>query len=64
MADELDTSNKFMVGVSGAHIVMLRPPRGSITKDDALNLAAWLVALADDTPPHKFLSVMEAVQNT
>ena len=62
MADEFDTSNKFMVGVSGAHIVMLRPPRGSITKEDALNLAAWLVALADEGD--KFPAQLEAVQNT
>lgn len=62
MADELDTSNRFRVGVSGAHIVMLRPPRGSITKEDAINLAAWLVALADDGD--KFRATLEAVENT
>ncbi len=62
MADELDTGNKYMVGVSGAQIVMLRPPRGTITKSDALNLAAWLVALSDDND--KFPAILEAVQNT
>lgn len=50
--------------LSGARIVLLNPPRGSFTEDDALNLAAWLVVLADDTPTHKFLTIMEAVQNT
>lgn len=48
MADELNTENRYAVGVSGANIVILRPPRGSMSKSDALNLAAWIVALADN----------------
>lgn len=64
MADELDSGNKFGVGVSGARIVILKPPTGTITKDDALNLAAWLAVLADGRPPYKFTSLLEAVQNT
>lgn len=62
MADELDISNTYMVGVSGANIIMLRPPRGSMSKSDALNLAAWIVALADDHS--KFPEILSAVQNT
>ena len=62
MTDELETGNKYMVGVSGGRIVMLRPPRGSFSNEDALNLAAWLVALAD--LDGKFPAILEAVQNT
>lgn len=47
MADELSEDNKFCVGVSGARIVICKPPRGSISNEDAVNLAAWLVALTD-----------------
>jgi hypothetical protein len=46
MAD-LDTANKFAVTASLQGITILKPPLGPITHDDALNLAAWLVALAD-----------------
>jgi hypothetical protein len=46
MAD-LDTTNKFAVTASLQGITILKPPLGPITHDDALNLAAWLVALAD-----------------
>ena len=45
--DELDLGNKFCVGVSGARLIISKPPRGSMSLDDAVNLAAWLVALAD-----------------
>ena len=62
MADELDSLNKFGVGVSGARIVILKPPRGTISNADALNLAAWLVALAD--PEGKFPSVLADVLST
>lgn len=61
MADEIDTSNVFMVGVSGGRIILLKPPRGSFSNEDALNLAAWLVALADDGD--KFPAILDAVQN-
>jgi len=44
-----DTTNKFMVSVSGGsfdRIAILCPVVGSIAKEDAINLAAWLLALA------------------
>lgn len=63
MADELNSSNKFMVGVSGARVVFLKPLPHTISMDDAVNLAAWLVALADPAG-EKFESVHEAVCNT
>jgi hypothetical protein len=45
---DLDTTNKFAVTASLQGITILKPPLGPITHDDALNLAAWLVALADN----------------
>ena len=45
--DELDAGNKFAVGCSGARFIITKPLRGSISAEDAVNLAAWLVALAD-----------------
>lgn len=62
MTSECDTLNKFMVGISGARITFLRPVPHTISMDDALNLAAWLVALADGRD--KFPAVLEAVQST
>jgi hypothetical protein len=62
MADELDAGNKFLVCVSGAHIVLLKPLPRTLSKEDAPNLAAWLVALADDGALYKFLSILETLQ--
>lgn len=64
MADENkpDTRNRFLVGGGALKIIFVKPVPREITKDDALNLAAWLVALADDDG--KFQPLLEAVQNT
>lgn len=45
-----DTSNQFMVGArnNGARIVVVRL-NAIMTKAEAINLAAWLVVLADPT---------------
>lgn len=61
--EKINTFNQFMVGVQGNAIVVRGQP-SAMTKSDALTFAAWLVALADDGPPYRFLSVLEAVQNT
>lgn len=61
MAQELDTSNRFMVSAAGPNISIMRTPT-TITRDDALNLAAWLVAMADRED--KFPALLDAVQNT
>ncbi len=67
MVKEIDTGNKYLVGVRGDVVVMLRPPR-ELTRSDAVLLAAYLVALADcihdplgdaDT---QFANVLEAVR--
>ena len=39
--------NEFMVSMRGDDILICRFPVGPLTKDQALNLAAWLVAIAD-----------------
>jgi hypothetical protein len=62
----LDTFNKFVVGVQGDKVTIMNIAPGTIpklSKPEALNLAAWLVSLADPTGDefHKWL---EAVQNT
>jgi hypothetical protein len=63
---ELDSSNQFFVGVNGDVLVILRPvpshPRG-LTREQALNLAAWLSLLAD--PDGKeFDRMREAIKQT
>ena len=60
----MDIDNKFMVAARGTGAVLImNPPRGDITVDDALVLAAWLVAIADPLED-KFPKVLEAVQGT
>ena len=65
MSDEINTSNLFLVGLIGERfqIMNLRALRGPITKDDALNLAAYLVAMAEENEG-EFQQVLDAVQNT
>jgi hypothetical protein len=59
----MDTFNKFAVGVQGDKITIFNivgPAR--ISNDEALNLAAWLVSLADPDG-EKFTDMLSAVQN-
>lgn len=64
MPDEIDTFNRFMVGMCAGNIVLLNPPpRGGMTPGDALLLAAYLVSMADPTGD-KFAPVLAAVQGT
>ena len=66
MPAEIDTSNKFMVGasVSGNFITLHHPPRigSTLTPDEALVLAAYLVSMAEPSASHTFKEVLEAVQ--
>ena len=65
MAGEtIDTFNKFLVGAQSNGIVIGAPPMigAALDRNDALILAAWLVALADRDG--KFQKVLAAVQNT
>jgi hypothetical protein len=75
---QIETFNRYFVGLRGDDsIVIGRPPAGSITKEHALTLAAWLVALADgpaeDEDPNyrraahgrtRFTEILEAVEAT
>lgn len=56
--------NLFAVGAAGDRIVILRSAACAqmMTKDVALNLAAWLVALADDDD--HFAELLERVRST
>jgi hypothetical protein len=47
MPKDRNLMNEFMVGVRGDEIHIMRSP-SMISKEQALVLAAWLVALADD----------------
>ena len=59
--EELDTVNLFAVGVHGEDIVVLAPAR-NLTKEGALNLAAWLVAVSGEE--EKFAALLERVMQT
>lgn len=61
MSDEIDTTNIFSVGAMGANIIILIPPAGPLSKTEALNLAAYLVAMAEEEDG-EFQRVLEAVQ--
>ena len=63
--EPIETLNKFLVGVRGDEIVIMNPPRTLISKEDALLLAAYLVAMADTSEGHEqFERVLEAVEST
>lgn len=55
-----DGDNVFFVSVKGDNIVVMRH-FSEITKTDALNLAAWLVTMADTND--EFGLMLEKVQN-
>lgn len=54
--------NKFFVGVQQDDIVFVIPVPKRISKADALNLAAWLVALSDRDD--EFPALLKEVQET
>lgn len=60
----MDTFNKFLVGKQGERIVIQNLCHVNVltlSEDDALNLAAWLVALSDK---EKFDKLYEKIINT
>lgn len=64
---DIETKNVFMVGGHADHIVILIPLPMTLSKKSALNLAAWLVAVADDDagmPESKFTKLLERVLDT
>lgn len=60
--DTKATSNIFFVGASGDSISILMPPGQYISRQEALNLAAWLVAIAD--VDDEFSDLLQSVRNT
>ena len=63
---EIETVNKFLVGYNAGMIVISGAVRlrERLTPDDALLLAAWLVACAEVQASHSFDDVLKAVQST
>lgn len=67
-APEIDTSNEFLVGaqyIAGKRWIVfaLKGVPQALSEEQALRLAAWLVALAADSED-EFLAILEAVLNT
>lgn len=60
MTRAIDPFNKYMVGAMGERIVIAKHP-GSMSHEEALLLAAWLVALADPGGD-KFMDYLNAVR--
>ena len=48
----VEPENKFLVGCNGKRVLIQNMPIGPISKEDAMLLAAWLVAVADPSPDH------------
>jgi hypothetical protein len=62
MKAPIDSGNRFLVGVKGDHICILNPPTTMpITRLQALNLAAWIVCLADPKR-EQFDQLVEEIQ--
>jgi len=59
----VDATNKFFVGSRADGVMILRQPVGPLSQADALNLAAWLVALADPSED-EFPAMLAAVRST
>lgn len=53
--------NMFFVGAQGRDIVIMRQVPNKMTREQALNLAAWIVALTDED---EFAKTLKAVCNT
>ena len=54
--------NQYIVGVRGGLIVVLHPPL-SMTPNEALAFAAWIVALAEPLASTAFADVLSEVQS-
>lgn len=60
----VDTVNKFVVGARGSRLVIMNLPAltSGLDTADALNLAAYLVAMSDATR-EEFLAALDAIEN-
>lgn len=59
---EIDTSNKYLVGSRGNGVVVISCGL-TLSANDAMNLAAWLVSVAQINTDVKFDDVLKAIQN-
>lgn len=59
---EIDTGNDQLVGRSGDGTVSILLPQRTLTRQQALRHAAWLVAIADDND--EFPAILNAVRGT
>ena len=60
----MNTFNEFMVGVSaGEKKVVIRRLNAVLTPDEALNLAAWLVILAEPSASLRFDDLLTTIKN-
>ena len=62
MDGEIDVTNKFLVAAQGGEIVFLRPVPQRVSHQDALLLAAYLVAMVGDDA--QWAATKTAVENT
>jgi len=61
----MEVMNKFLVGVQGDEIRVGLPARvGRMTKEDALLLAAYLVASASTCPAEDFQPLLDKLLNS
>lgn len=58
--DEVDTTNKFLLSGSNGDIVFLRPLPQRLNKEDALLVAAYIVAMIADSD--RWEAVLTAVE--
>lgn len=54
--------NRFLIAVAGGRVVVGNPPPRAMKRDEALNLAAWIVALVDPTE-ERFHELLEEASN-
>jgi hypothetical protein len=63
-ADE-SPGNRFLVGSQGRNAVILGMGGVTISKTDALNLAAWLVIVSDESEGYRdFLALLTTIDET
>lgn len=62
----IETFNKFFVDSRCGGVTFLRPVPRDLSRPDAILLAAWLVAMAEDDlePETTFATVLEALQRS
>ena len=62
MAEAIETVNDHLVGIQGGNVVMVLPPTAPMPHEEALRMAAWIVAIADDDD--RFGAILAAVRST